>query len=303
MIEPMNKYLQIGLIHFMAYPQAMNWKDQGNIVETVKKIVVDDYFDAIEVSHIEKDEDRAAIKKMLDSSHMKVCYGAQPRLLTAGLNPNAIDETERLKAEAILIDSIDEAEYLGAKGIAFLSGKYEEATKEEAFRQLVKTTKTICEYAAKKDMTITLEVFDYDLDKKSLIGPAPYAATFAAEMRSLVENFGLMMDLSHIPQTHETSKYAIQVTKPYITHLHMGNGVVKEGAEAFGDTHPRFGFPNSVNDVPELLDFLRVLQAEGFFDSVNPPVLSFEVKPWQDEDPDIVIANAKRTLNRAWSLL
>ncbi len=76
MIENINKYLQIGLIHFMAYPQAMKWEDQGNIVETVKKIVVDEYFDAIEVSHIEKEEDRVAIKKLLDSSHMKVCYGA-----------------------------------------------------------------------------------------------------------------------------------------------------------------------------------------------------------------------------------
>jgi sugar phosphate isomerase/epimerase len=303
MIENINKYLQIGLIHFMAYPQAMKWEDQGNIVETVKKIVVDEYFDAIEVSHIEKEEDRVAIKKLLDSSHMKVCYGAQPRLLTAGLNPNAVEETERLKAEAILIDSLDEAEFLGATGIAFLAGKYEEDTKEEAFKQLLKTTKNICRYAAKKNMTITLEVFDYDLDKKSLIGPATYAAEFAAEMRKEVDNFGLMMDLSHIPQTHETSKFAIQVTKPYITHLHMGNGVIQEGAEAYGDTHPRFGFPNSVNDVPELLDFLRVLKEEGFLNSEAPPVLSFEVKPWQDEDPDVVIANAKRTLNRAWSLL
>ncbi|MBM4761333.1 TIM barrel protein [Bacillus sp. B15-48] len=303
MKEYMNKYLQIGIVHFMAYPQAMNWKDQGNIVETVRKIVLDDYFDAIEITHIEKEEDRLAIKKLLDSSHMKVCYGAQPRLLTAGLNPNALNETERLKAEAILIDSVDEAEFLGASGIAFLAGKYEEETKDEAFQQLLKTTKNVCDYASEKNMTITLEVFDYDLDKKSLIGPAPYAAEFAAQMRHKVNNFGLMMDLSHIPQTHETSKYAIQVTKPYITHFHIGNGVIEEGAEAFGDTHPRFGFPNSVNDVAELLDFLRVLKEENFLNSDNPPVLSFEVKPWLDEDADVVVANAKRTLNRAWSLL
>lgn len=35
---------------------------------------------------------------------------------------------------------MDEAEYLGAKGIAFLAGKWEEATKEEAYAQLLKTT-------------------------------------------------------------------------------------------------------------------------------------------------------------------
>jgi hypothetical protein len=48
---------------------------------------------------------------------------------------------------------------------------------------------------------------------------------------------------------------------------------------------------------------MRVLKNEGFFDANNPYVLSFEVKPWKDEDPDAVVANAKRVLNRAWALL
>ena len=33
------------------------------------------------------------------------------------------------------------------------------------------------------------------------------------------------------------------------------------------------------------------------------PIVSFEVKPWGDEDPDLVVANAKRALNLAWSKL
>ncbi|MBO1700039.1 sugar phosphate isomerase/epimerase, partial [[Clostridium] symbiosum] len=75
--------------------------------------------------------------------------------------------------------SIDEAEYLGAKGIAFLAGKWEEATKETAYEQLLKTTRNVCDYAAGKNMMVELEVFDFDMDKASLIGPAPYAARFA----------------------------------------------------------------------------------------------------------------------------
>ena len=41
----------------------------------------------------------------------------------------------------------------------------------------------------------------------------------------------------------------------------------------------------------------------GFLNPKNPPILSFEVKPWGDEDPELVIANAKRTLNEAWAKL
>jgi hypothetical protein len=43
----------------------------------------------------------------------------------------------------------------------------------------------LCKYAATKGMNVEIEVFDYDVDKRSLIGPAPLAARFAAEIREL----------------------------------------------------------------------------------------------------------------------
>ncbi|MHB8064317.1 MAG: sugar phosphate isomerase/epimerase family protein [Ruminiclostridium sp.] len=302
MKESMNKYFKIGTIHFMSYPQTM--KGEGPIESTLQKILSDDYFDAMEVTWIKSDDVRGHVRKMLNESGITICYGAQPRLLTTGLNPNDINEEGRLKAQATLIEAIDEAEYLGAKGIAFLAGKYEEKNKEHAYQQLLRTTKVLCSHAKSKGMSVEIEVFDYDLDKKSLIGPAPYAARFAAEMRESFSNFGLLIDLSHIPQTHETSRFVIQTLKPYITHLHFGSAVIGDPSmEAFGDTHPRFDFPNSVNSVAELVDFLRCLKNENMFNSQDPMVLSFEVKPWKDEDPDLVIANTKRVLNRAWALL
>ena len=71
----------------------------------------------------------------------------------------------------------------------------------------------------------------------------------------------------------------------------------------YGDKHPRFGYPNGANDVAEMLDFLRVLKEEGFFDAENPYVLSAEVTLRPGEDEGIVLANTKRVLNRAWALL
>lgn len=273
------------------------------LLESVKTICCDEYFGAIEVTRVADDETREKMKKMLEQSHLKVCYGAQPRLLGPGLNPNHVDEEERKKAEATPIEAVDEAEYLGAKGIAFLAGKWEEETKELAYKQLLKTTRAVCDYAAKKDMMVELEVFDYDMDKAVLIGPAPYAAEFAADMRKTNNNFGLMVDLSHFPTTYETSKFVIQTLRPYITHFHIGNAVVKEGCEAYGDQHPRFGYTNSANDTAELVDFFQVLKEEGFFNKENPYVLSLEVKPWGDEDGDIILANTKRVINRAWALV
>lgn len=299
----MHKYFKIGLIGFMAYPANMRG-DDPDILETVKKIACDDYFDAIEVNWIKDAATRASVAKLLSYSHMTVCYGAQPRLLTTGMNANHTDETERQRAEATLIEAVDEAHELGAHGIAFLSGKWTEATKDLAYAQLLKTTRNLCDYAKMKSMSVELEVFDYDIAKASLVGPAPYAARFAADMRTTHSNFGLLVDLSHIPMTYETPAFVVRTLRPYITHFHVGNTVCRDPeAEGYGDEHPCFGFPCGSNDTEQVLTYLRVLKQEGFFDATNPYVLSFEVKPWKDQDPDVVVANAKRTLNRAWALL
>ncbi len=294
MRESIHKYFQVGTIQWMSFPLS-------DPMDSLKAICRDDYFDAIELKGY--GERNAEAKALLEQSHLKVCYGAQPRLLGPKLNPNAIDETERLKAEATLLEAVDEAEYFGAKGIAFLAGKWKEATKEAAYAQLLKTTRKVCDYAATKGMNVELEVFDFDVDKAALIGPAPLAARFAADMRTTHNNFGLLVDLSHFPITYETSQFVVRLLRPYITHLHFGNAVVKPGCDGYGDLHPRMGYPNSANDIPELLDYLRVLKQEGFFCAENPLVLSMEVMLRPGEDEGIVLANTKRCLNRAWALL
>ncbi len=303
MLESIHKFFKVGLIVFMKHPGMAKGED-ANTFEYIRNIAYDDYFDAIELNWIKDGETRKKVARLLEQAHMTVCYGAQPRFLTTGLNPNDIDEDGRIKAEASLLEAVDEAYELGAKGIAFLSGKWRPDAKELAYEQLLKTTRNVCDYAKKKDMAVELEVFDYDIDKASLIGPAPYAAKFAADMRTTHSNFGLMIDLSHIPMTYETPEFVVRTLRPYITHLHIGNTVCSDSAaEGYGDMHQRFGFPNSENDTAEVLNFLRVLKNEGFMDCDNPMVLSFEVRPWQDEDPEAVIAGAKRVLNRAWALL
>jgi len=285
----------------MAFPATI--KGEGPVLETIRKIAVDEYFSAIEITTIKDPETRLAVKKILETSHMTIAYGAQPRLLTTGMNINSLVEEERQKALDNLKQGIDEAYEIGAASFAFLSGNYEESRKEEAFQALVKSTNEICGYAKSKgEMKIALEVFDYDVDKRSLIGPADLALRYAKEIRRAHDHFGLMVDLSHIPLIHETIEESILPVKDYIVHAHIGNCVVKSPEmAAYGDVHPRFGFPNGENDVDEVVEYLRVLLNIGFLNTQTPPVVSFEIKPFGDEDADVVIANAKRVLNLAWA--
>ena len=296
MREPIERYFQVGTISWMSFPGMAQ-------AEALRKIAADDFFGAVEVCQCPDDASRQACREILSQSHLRVCYGAQPRLLGPKLNPNSLDEAEREQAERTLIEAVDEAEYLGAGGIAFLAGRWQPETQEQSYSQLLKTTCAVCTYAGTKGMFVELEVFDYDMDKASLIGPAPYAARFAADVRSCCPNFGLLVDLSHFPTTYETSRQVVRTLRPYITHLHFGNAVVQPGCPAYGGKHPRLGFPNSANDTAELVEFLRVLRQEGFFCAEEPYVLSMEVTPFGGEDADIILANTKRVLKRAWALL
>lgn len=299
----MRRYMKVGIILHMAFDGLTT--GEGSILECLEKIVKDDYFEVVEVTQMKDPAVRKAARDMIECGHMEVVYGGQPRLLTAGLNINDLDEEKRKVAVKTLKEGIDEAYELNAVGFSYLAGRYEEATKEESFQALIKSSREICDYAKSKgDMPVTLEVFDYDIDKKSLIGPVDMAKRFAEIMTAEYDNFGLMVDSSHIPMLRESLEESLIPIKDYIKHAHMGNTVIKDPTlPAYGDNHPRFGFPNSENDVEELAAYLRMLMKIGYLNEKNRPIVSFEVKPFANEDSEIVIANAKRTLNLAWELV
>ena len=303
MEQSMRRFMKVGIILHVSYPQLGG--GDGPILECLERICGDDYFEAVEVARMKDPQVRKQAAEMIRMAHMVSAYGGQSRTLSAGLNINDLDETRRAMAVDTLKEGIDEAYEMGCAGFSFLSGRYEEERKEQAFEQLLKSTRELCRHAEKEgQMPVCCEVFDYDIDKKALIGPAVLAARYAGEIRKEHGNFGLLVDLSHIPMVHETIEESILPVKDYIIHAHMGNTVIKSpDCEAYGDNHPRFGFPNSENDVEELAHYLRTLKEIVFLGEKDRPVVSFEVKPWKDEPPEVVIANAKRTLNLAWELV
>lgn len=296
------EYMKTGIILHMAYNNLAT--NEEVILDCLYKIAIDDYFDAVEVTHIKNDNIRKKAVEIINISHLDVAYGGQSLLLTNNLNINHLDPTERQKAIDILKKGIDEAYEINAKGFSFLAGHYQEETKQESFEVLIDSTRELCKYAASKgNMPILCEIFDYDIDKKSLIGPVKLAKDYADIITKDFDNFGLMVDCSHIPMLYETFEESLLPIKKHIKHAHMGNTVIKIGYPGYGDLHPRFGFPNSENDIKELAEYLQVLLNIGFLNKENRPIVSFEVKPFGNEDSELVIANAKRTLNAAWQLV
>ncbi len=303
MRESLYKYVDPGIIHFMVYPDTIT--GEGAIYETLENIVVDDYFNAVEISWIKDQQEREKVKKLLKTSNMKVYYGAQPRLLTQDLDLNSFDITERKKAIKTIKEGIDEAIELEAESIAFLSGKKPDRKQEEAINLLIDSINEICQYAEdkKSNLGVVMEVFDKDIDKKALVGPAEIAREVAQNVRKSYSNFGLMVDLSHLPLLNETSEEALKPIQNYLVHVHIGNCVLDKNHPAYGDSHPRFGLEAGENDVKELVEFLRVLMEIGYLNGEEAKTVSFEVKPLSGESPEVVIASSKRVLNKAWAML
>lgn len=309
MTESWNNYMNVGTIHFMSFPEVM--KGEGPVTETLEKILSNDFFTAVEITTIKDLKAREEAMKMLKSSHLVSAYGAQPVLLSNKLNINSLVEEERQKAVDQIRKCIDEAAYLGVKGVAVLSGPHPGKEFEElAIQKLLLSLDELCSYAQKYNLGFELETFDFDVDKKCLIGKSELAATIANEVRKKHSNFGLILDLSHLPLQYEQIKTALANCAKYMTHLHIGNCVLHDKSHpAYGDQHPRFGVKGGENDVEQLKEFFETLFEIGWLRNdknmkqEDRPIISFEVKPMAGELSSIVLANSIRVFKTAWSLL
>lgn len=300
-------YMKAGVIHFMAYPQTMG--GDGPCFDTMAEIVYDDFFDCIEITRVNDAEEAARVKDLLASSGMAVGFGAQPIALRGGLNMNSFDEEERRKAIDALKGAVDQAYYFGAKKLGFISGKKPAERQDEALQLLADSIIEIGQYAKSKgDLVLSLETFDDDTDKKALLGTNRLAVELSRVVRKHLPDFGLMIDLSHLPMQGETIREALTVAEEHINHAHIGTCVISDPSDPlYGDKHPRFLHPKSECRVPEVRAFLAGLLDIGYLreDAAERNIVSMEIQPaaGTHETPQSVIAEGKRVLREAWRTL
>jgi sugar phosphate isomerase/epimerase len=305
MMESWEPLVDLSIVHFMIFPETMG--GSGPMLETVSQIVDDDFFSMIEISHINDPQVRKQVAEVIETSHARVAFGAQPLILGQKLDLNSLNPSKRKDAVNALLPFIDEANEVGAKRFTVLSGPDPGPGKREGARKfLTESLFDLCAYAKERSVNVTLETFDRSIDKKSLIGPSPEARMVAEAVREKFSGFGLMYDMGHAPLLDEKPAEALRMLMDYLVHVHVGNCVKTPEHSVYGDKHPRFGLKGGENDVPQLVEFLRALKEIGYIPPTPQavsPVIGFELKPVLGEKPESVIANAKRTWRKAWGLL
>ena len=301
--------LDFGVVHPMLYLECRG--GGGPILETLPNIINDTFFGAIEIAPIQDPAVRQQAKALLAQSALQVVYLPILPVIIERLELGSADSGQRQAAVIRLKTLIDEAIDFGCV-MALLQGPLDPgpARREAATARLVEDLQTLSDYAAGQSrqrlLHLTFENFDRDIEKKRLIGPTVEAAAMAQAVDR--PNFGLTIDLSHLPLINETPAHALQTAAPYLIHAHIGNCVIDHPTSPlYGDFHPRFGHPQGRNDLPELVEYLRQLDHVGYWTRArarlgSTPILSMELRPVPgEESPAAVLANGQRTFARAWA--
>ncbi len=302
--------VELGFVHFMAYPDAA--EEDGSLLASLQAAALDPFWGCVEIKPLKSRELEAEVADLFANLHMDVLVASQYTLLSNNLNLNSLDESLRRKSIDAVKADLEQAVRLGAPGLAVLSGPLESTggdAPKRARQALVDSLVELCNFALEispdpdQPLMVELETFDDAIDKRSLMGPSGAADALAAEISEAVPNFGLLLDLSHLPLLGESPEEAVSAAIGHLTHVHAGNCLMSdESSPLYGDKHPPFGWPGTENDTPELVRYLRALKNAGYFDkqlATRYPVFSFEVKPVPPQSPELLLADTRRVFEAA----
>jgi sugar phosphate isomerase/epimerase len=307
-MNPWQSKCDFGVVHPLIWLACR--AGEGPVVETLQHVVNDATFGAVEICPPKDPAMRAQARDLLAASQLQVVYlPILPQLIedypVASADPAArkvaLDKTKILLDQAI--------EFGSRMAMVISPPDPGQAEREAATARLAQDLRELCDYVDAKSkrrrLFITLENFDRDIEKKRLIGPTVEAAALADAVHR--DNFGLTIDLSHLPLINETPEHALRAAGRHLIHAHIGNCILDhKDSPIYGDFHPRFGHPLGRNDLPEVVEFIRQLHTVDYFEHArrrlgSTPILSMEIRT-SDESSETALANGKRTFMRAWAM-
>jgi len=299
------QYMKLGIVAFMAMPEAA--RSPAAAVKAVERIAQDDDFGSIDVFPIRDGGARAEAVAIAREAELDVFLGLQGVLLENDYDLNADDDFKRGEAVEAVKAAAEEACEWGARAVVLLSGPtVPPARRDKAFRALVKSLVELTGFVKSIGAgRLILETFDsLPIGKNRLVGPTSMAVDIAGRVRDQAAEFGLLIDLSHLPLLGEDPMEAAKTSHYALEHVHVGNCVMRHPEHpAYGDNHPPFGIREGEVGAEQLARFLQGLLEVGYLAEGADHAVSFEVKPLPGQSPEAVIANAKETLAAAWALV
>ena len=303
------RYMDLGVVQYVSFPQVI--AGSGPVVETVQRVLADEFFSAIEITWIEDERVKQQVANLLIQAGMRVVFAGGPPYAMQGIHLSALDPGERRESLVKAKRLVDDAYLLGAELHLITAGP--DVGPEDRGRArgyLTESMVALWEYArslaCERALVLSLETTDRDVHRNGLLGPTPESVGVLREVRKGGGDVWLTIDQSHLAQLGEVAEESIALAQPFHVHMHLANCLLTDRASPiYGDEHPRFGVAGGEHDIRDVTALFETLWRHGFFEKPIPygerPIVSLEVKPQQHEDPEIVLANTKRVLQSAWA--
>lgn len=307
-MDQLEKTANIGIVLPKLFP--FNQTNPEQMISNLLTILEDPFFTAVEVSYIADKNTRELAAKYMQYSCVEIIFNGGDAFRQLNVDLSSLDSAVRNRSIEQCKTLIDHCYEMNARIMHIVTGKFEgEDSKQHNINAFIASTMELCKYAKQKaetyELCISLEIGDRHVDRNYLLGPTHEAVHAARTIRSEYDNFGLLLDQSHLPLMGEDPHKSLWLAKDYLTHIHLGNCYLKDRqAPYFGDKHIPFGVKDSEVGVAELTQFIATLHTIDFFRSPKPtrkPVMTFEVGCLENESPRLVIANLKRNFREAWA--
>jgi sugar phosphate isomerase/epimerase len=293
---------RLGINHHLLYPQSFDSADIHSA--TLPVLLAMEEFEVVDMFLLYKGEAAEQVVEQVLASGKEVIYNC-PLMLGDDLNPHSFDATVRGRTLEKLQHQLDRAKQLRAKKVVIASGiDPAPSSRKEQSELFVDYIVQACEYAG-PELELLLEPFDRGIGKHLLIGPSIEARAIARQVHARgAMNFGILLDMGHVPIMNETFEHSAGILGPYIKHVHLGSCVMRDPTNPlYGDMHPPWGYPGGENDVEELTRFLRALRASGYLAPGKRPTVTFEMRPYPRMSEAASIEIFLEKLEQAYSAL
>ncbi len=209
----------------------------------------------------------AAVGELLKETGLASIFVAVIPLKEKGLNLCGPDAENRKAAVLEMEDAVKRARNLGCEAVMLCSGKKPQGGHWASMACLDAFTRSLREIAAFVQetgpvMPLLLEPCDSGLDVKHLLGPTALSVEMVRRVREFYPAFSLTMDTAHVAEEGEDFLEAMDLARPYCSHVHFANCMLQNSADPlYGDKHPGFDYPGGSLPYAELARILQGLEA------------------------------------------
>jgi sugar phosphate isomerase/epimerase len=284
-------------------------KNKTAICELLAPLLEDPFWGGVQIPPLLNREVAVRLGKLLRVAGMSAVYGVGQSLARAGLDLHSLDEGVRRSSVEQAKKYVDEAYLIGARLMDLNPGKdpgpeHRERAKEAAVESLTR----LCEYAASRAtdyvLPLSMENFDRELDKKLLLGPTAETIEVVAAVRRRCPNMGITPDLAHLMILGEDPAQSVREMDGMVFHAHLANYIIADRNDPrWGDSHPPFWVEGSEVYPEHVAAYFGALDDIGYFDAGSGDfgrrLVTFEIRPGENESSSTVIAGSARLLRRA----